>query len=188
MTSTHFAPLTLETASPTARPLLAGSQKAFGFVPSPVAKAARSPVALAHLLAGFTAFDKTSLGPLEKEVLALTVGFEIECHYCMAMHSALLSRAPENATLVQALRAGAPLADARLEALRLFVRSLVRDRGRVPADRWQALEQAGFSEEQALELLLGTSVYLFSTLSNVLTGSELDPAFAAFEWQRPHRD
>jgi AhpD family alkylhydroperoxidase len=184
MITSRFAPLTLETATDAARPMLAGSQKAFGFIPSPVAKAARSPVALQHLLAGFAALDRTSLQPLEKEVLALTVAYEIECHYCMAMHSALLSRAPENATLLQALRAGEALADPRLEAVRLFVRSIVLTRGRVSADRWRALEAAGYSEEQALELLLGTSVYLFSTLANVLTGSEVDPPFADFRWSK----
>jgi hypothetical protein len=31
----------------------------------------------------------------------------------------------------------------------------------------------------------GTSVYLLSTLTNVLSGATDDPAFAGFRWQRP---
>lgn len=185
MSTERFAPLSVETASDAARAMVQASQTAFGFLPSPVAKAAHSPALLKHLLAGFAAFDRTSLTPLEREVVALTVSFENQCHYCMAMHSALLSRAPENAGLVAALRAGTALADPRLEALRLFVRAILRHRGRVPAERWQALEQAGFAEEQALEILLGTSVYLLSTLTNILTGAGDDPPFAAFRWQPP---
>jgi alkylhydroperoxidase family enzyme len=118
-------------------------------------------------------------------VLALTVAFEYECHYCMAMHSALLAKEPGNSALVSALRAGAPLEEPRLEALRLFVRAIVRERGRLPADRWEALERAGFDEAQALEILLGTGVYVLSTLTNVLTGADVDPAFAPFRWRRP---
>ena len=49
---------TIETAPPDARPLLAGSAKRFGFVPSPVAKAASSPTALQHLFAGFATFER----------------------------------------------------------------------------------------------------------------------------------
>jgi AhpD family alkylhydroperoxidase len=183
MSKERFVRLSAETASEPARPMVSASEKAFGFLPSPIARAAHSPKLLAHLLAGFRAFDQTSLSSLEREVVALTVAFEYECHYCMAMHSALLAKEPRNSALVRALRAGAPLEEPRLEALRLFVRAIVRERGRVPADRWAALERAGFDEAQALEILLGASVYMLSTLTNVLTEAEDDPAFAAFHWR-----
>jgi alkylhydroperoxidase family enzyme len=84
--------------------------------------------------------------------------------------------------LIATLRSGTALADPRLEALRQFVRAIVLDRGRPSAAHWQAMDRAGFSAEQALEALLGAAVYLMSTLTNVLTGAELDPAFEAFRW------
>jgi AhpD family alkylhydroperoxidase len=128
--STRFAALNIETAPIAAQPLLAASTKQFGFLPSPVGKAARSPALLGHLLAGFVAFDRTSLSALEREVVAFTVAFEMECHYCMALHTALLARNPENAALAQSLRDGTPLGDSRHEALRRFVQNLVQSRGR----------------------------------------------------------
>src|SRR5215203_5045634 len=91
-----FAPLTTATAPDGARAMLAGSEKMFGFVPSPVARVAHAPVTLRHLLAGFAAFDQTSLAPMEREVVAMTVAREMGCEYCMAMHSALLAGAPEH--------------------------------------------------------------------------------------------
>jgi signal transduction histidine kinase len=99
----------------------------------------------------------------------------------MAMHSALFARAPAPD---EALRAGRELADPRLEALRRFVRAIVRELRRPEPAEWQALERAGFSERQALDALLGVGVYLLSTLSNVLTESELDPPFEAFRWRK----
>ncbi len=165
--------------------MLRATRSQFGFVPSPVAKAAASPELLGHLLAGFRAFDQTSLTPAEREVLALTVAHEHGCSYCMALHSALASQAPELSALVPALRAGAPLADARLEALRLFVRELVRERGQAGRQAWQRLEHAGFSSAQALELVLGVGVYVLSTFTNSVVDAALDPAFTAFAWQKP---
>jgi AhpD family alkylhydroperoxidase len=164
--------------------MLAASEQQFGFLPSPVAKAAGSPVLLKYLLGGFGAFDQTSLAPLEREVIAMTVAFEQECHYCMAMHSAMLAQ-PEHASLVQALRAGVAVADPRLEALRLFTQTMVRQRGRISAALWSGLARAGFTEAQALEIVLGVGVYLLSTLTNVVTEVELDAPFAAFHWERP---
>lgn len=185
MSQTRFAPLSIETAPPGAQPLLRASAGQFGFLPSPVARAARSPALLKHLLAGFGAFEHASLAPLEREVVAFTVAFEIECHYCMSLHSALMARADAPEGFVAALRAGTALADARLEALRQFVQEIVRSRGRVSDARWQALDAAGVTEEQALDILLGVGVYLLSTLTNVVVGAELDPPFEPFRWKRP---
>ncbi|MEO7456553.1 MAG: hypothetical protein ABIY52_09855 [Gemmatimonadaceae bacterium] len=56
---------------------------------------------LKHMLAGFGAFDQSSLTPVEREVVAMTVAFEMAYHYCMAM------RSTEHAALRGAVR-GAP--------------------------------------------------------------------------------
>ncbi|HET6340167.1 MAG TPA: carboxymuconolactone decarboxylase family protein [Polyangiales bacterium] len=181
----RFAPLSVETAPEAARPVLAASAKNFGFLPSPLAKAAHSPKLLKHLLAGFGAFESSSLTALEREVVAFTVAFEIECSYCIAMHSAILSRAPDaSSELVEDLREGRALPDPSLEALRLFVREVVQARGRVSADQWQRVEAAGFSEQKLLDAVLGVGVYLLSTLMNVVTRAELDAPFEAFRWHK----
>jgi alkylhydroperoxidase family enzyme len=182
----RFESLTLATVNPAARALLQASASQFGFVPSPVAKAAHAPLLLKHMLAGFAAFEKSSLSATEREVVAFSVAFEIECSYCMAMHSALMADAPDAPRgFVESLRSGSSLRDARLEALHQFVRELVRNRGRASAEGWRAMDAAGFSEEQVLEAVLGIGVYLLSTLSNVVTRAELDPPFEPFRWHKP---
>lgn len=180
-----FPALAADSAPAASRPILAASARQFGFLPSPVARVAHAPVTLKHLLAGFAAFDQTSLSAIEREVVAMTVAWEMECHYCMAMHSALLSGAPDSGALVTALRDGAALSDARLEALRDYVRAVVRHRGVVPDDDNAAFRAAGFGDAAALEVVLGIGVYLLSTLLNKVTGAEVDAPFAAFAWTRP---
>lgn len=183
-TTTWFAPYTAETAPAGARSRVAASARQFGFLPSPIAKAAGSPPLLDHLLAGFAAFDRSSLSHVEREVLAMTVAHEVGCHYCMAMHSALGAGAPEVAPLVEALRAGAALPDPKLDALAALARALVRDRAHVPDAVWERFAAAGYDDRHALDVVLGVGVYLLSTFTNIVTRTELDPPFAAFAWQK----
>jgi uncharacterized peroxidase-related enzyme len=184
--STRFTSHTETTAPDAARPILQASERQFGFLPSPVARAAESPTLLKHMMASFAAFDHSSLNANEREIVAMTVAFETGCHYCMAMHSALLSR--EHPELVTALRAGTRLPDARLQALADFVRAVIAHHAHVPEATWQAFTGAGFTAQQALDALLGTNVYLLSTYANILTDAPLDPAFEAFRWVKPQHD
>jgi AhpD family alkylhydroperoxidase len=195
--STWFAPLSADTAPDGSKGMIAASQKQFGFVASPIAKAAASPPLLKHLLGGFPAFEHSSLSHVEREVLAMTVAYEVGCHYCMAMHSAMAAKEQAIAAIeptgtdaqtisphVGALREGRPLADARLEALRLFVREMVQTHAHVSTATWQRFAGAGYTEQNALDVVLGVGVYLLSTYTNIATRSELDAPFAAFAWTK----
>jgi AhpD family alkylhydroperoxidase len=181
----RFPNLSIETAPAPVRETLRASAQKFGFLASSLARGAHAPALLGQVLSGLRAFEQTSLGELEREVLALTVAYEQGCAYCMALHSMLLSRDPAHADLLAALRAGTALADARLEALRGFVREVLLERGHVSAAAWRRFEQAGFTAAQGLEVVLGVGAYVMSTLLNIVTEAPLDSAFARFAWSRP---
>jgi uncharacterized peroxidase-related enzyme len=183
--SHQFPSLTVDSAPTAARGMLAASQQKFGFLPSPVARGAHAPGVLKHLLASFAAYDQTSLSPLEREIVAMTVAFENGCHYCMAMHTALQAGEAQAAAIVAALRTGASLPDAKLDALRAYARALVLGRGHVAPAIADAFAAAGYSQAQALEVVLGVSVYTLSTFLNIVTDAPLDAPFTAFAWERP---
>lgn len=182
--TTRFPSLTPETAPEASRPFLAGSRKQFGFVPSPVARAARSPSLLKYLMGGFAAFDASSLDHAEREIVAFTVAYENECHYCMALHSATLEREPRLMAMRDALREGKPLADAKLEALRRFTHATLTRHGRVDDETWAAFTAAGYGETHALDVVLGIGLYVLSTTTNILTDAPLDPPFVPFRWSK----
>jgi len=46
---------------------------------------AASPVTLAAALDGLSAFERSSLAPLEREVIAMTMGQQNACHYCVTL-------------------------------------------------------------------------------------------------------
>jgi AhpD family alkylhydroperoxidase len=180
----RFVSLSVDQAPAGSRRFLEASAKQFGFVPSPVAKAARSPALLGHLLAGFAAFERSSLSPAEREVVAMTVARANECGYCIALHSATLARDPVLAPLAEPLRLGRALTEPPLEAVRRFTIALLEGRGAIGDEAWRAFVESGGDEERALDIVLGVGVYVLSTFANRATRAEVDAPFSAFAWQR----
>ncbi|MDB4993863.1 MAG: hypothetical protein JWM74_1295 [Myxococcaceae bacterium] len=183
--SNLFPLLAADEAPEKSRPALRHALQKFGFVPTPLAAMSASPTATLGFGKMVAMFDASSLGMLEREVVVLTVARAHHCHYCVAMHSSILSRSGGDASLVHALRAGEPLGDARLEALRTFTLAAIEHRGEVPESTLERFVAAGFSAEQALDVLVGIAAYTLSTFANRLTRAPLDDAFAAFAWSEP---
>jgi AhpD family alkylhydroperoxidase len=152
-----------------ARPALEATRRRFGALPEPLTRHAGSPALLLTTLSGLEAFEKTTLAPLEREVLAMTLARLNGCHFCSRLHARLLQGLDADVELVSALHAGEPLRDARLEAVRGFVLALVEHSGDVPRSDWLRFREAGYTHEQALELVLGVGVYTMTTLANRLT-------------------
>jgi len=169
MTQRDFPRFDETTAPAAARESLAQSKRAFGAVPEPLARYASSPLMLVAALSGLDAFEKSSLAPLEREVLAMTMGRLNGCRFCLNLHKRLLIAQQAPAALTRALETGQPLAEPRLEALRQFVLALLREHGDVSREVWMAFREAGYTHAQSLEVLTGVSVYTLTTLANRLT-------------------
>lgn len=164
-----------ETTAPlAAREPLARTKQAFGAVPEPLARYASSPMMLGTALSGLDAFEKSSLTPLEREVLAMTMGRRNSCKFCLDLHRRMLRAQKAPLELIAALEAGQPLAEPRLEALRGFVLALLDQRGDVSGEVWSSFRAAGYTHEQALEVVTGVSVYTLTTLANRLTETSGD--------------
>ena len=169
MTQRQFPRFDETTAPTAARDALASTKRAFGAIPEPLTRVAGSPLTLHAALAGLETFEKTSLAPLEREVLAMTMGRVNGCQFCLTLHSRLLKAQKAPAELISALQSGRPLADPRLEALRNFILSLLERTGDVTSPAWTSFREAGYTHEQALEVVTGISVYTLTTFANRLT-------------------
>ena len=169
MTHRDFPRFDETTAPDGAREPLAQTRKAFGMLPAPLTRYASSPLMLDAALSGLAAFEKSSLAPLEREVLAMTMGHLNGCKFCLNFHRRALKLQQAPVELVAALEGGQALGDARLEALRRFTLALLADRGDVSQQVWREFRDAGYSHQQALEVLTGVSVYTLTTLANRLT-------------------
>lgn len=171
MTFRQFPRFDEDTAPATARDALLQNKRAFGAIPEPIARYASSPLMLGQGLAGLRAFETASLTPLEREVLAMTMGRLNGCKFCLNLHRRLLTAQRAPAELIGALESGSPLADPRLETLRAFIVDAVARHGDVTPEVWSRFREAGYSHEQALDVMLGISVYTLTTFANRLTES-----------------
>lgn len=177
-----FVDHTAETAPDAARRVLAATEKKFGYLPVAVARLAESPQLLDGFLKLTAIFDTTSLDPVARETVIMTMATHNGCHLCVAMHTAALGRLGADQALVTALRDDKPLPDERLQALRDFTLTVLATKGDVPDADLSAFVAAGFTTRQALEVVLGIGAYTLSTFANRLTRAPLDEPLRPFAW------
>jgi len=175
-----FTDHTIESAPPAARRAMTGVSKELGYLPAAVARMAESP----QLLDGFRRlngiFEGTELDPLARETVVMTIATRNDCHLCLAMHTARLVALGAQPDLIAALRAGVPLGDQRLEAVRVFTLRVLDTAGNVGGDALDDFLRHGFTNQNALEVVLGIGTYTMSTLANRLTGAPVDDQLSAF--------
>lgn len=173
---------TVDTAPEASKPLLATAGRTYGFVPNLLAGMATSPALLEGYMTLAGIFNKTALTETERQIILMTSNRLNGCVYCMAAHSAISIGAGVPADVVAALRAGTPIADAKLEALRQFAIKIVESRGWPAADDVQRLLEAGYTHQTVLDVILGTSLKVMSNYTNHVVQTPLDPAFAQHAW------
>jgi AhpD family alkylhydroperoxidase len=177
---TVFADHTIESAPPAARRAMAATEQHLGYLPAALARMAASP----HLLDGFLKlngiFESSTLDPVAREALVMTIATRNGCHICVAMHTARLTALGVDADTIAALRNAGPLADQALEAIRIFTLRVLDTAGDVGDEALHAFLASGYTSQNALEVVLGIGTYTMSTLANRLTGAPVDDQLAAF--------
>lgn len=181
----RFPVLSTDQAPEPARALLTGAGKRYGFVPNLLGVMAQAPPLLEAYTQVAERFAQTSLTPVEQQVVLLAASHQNGCDYCVAAHSTIASMSKVPAPVIAALRAGEPIAEPKLEALRTFTRSVVEGRGWVDETAVDAFLGAGFEAAQVLEVVLGVGMKTLSNYTNHVTQTPLDDAFAPQAWQRP---
>lgn len=180
-----FNTYTIDTAPANSKPLLESTKAAFGFVPNLQAFMAESPELLAGYSALWDLFAKSTLTPHEQQVVYLTSNFENDCHYCMAGHSTLAKMIKMDAAVIDALRAGTALPDAKLEALHRFTTIVVRERGFAPEAEIDAFLAAGYTRRNVFEVILGVATKVMSNYTNHIVHTPYDAFMKGNEWTKP---
>ncbi|MGZ8257263.1 MAG: carboxymuconolactone decarboxylase family protein [Gallionella sp.] len=178
---------TLDSAPIASRPILEAANKGLGFIPNLYAHLAEAPVALEGYKQLGALLEKSSLTPAEQQVVLLAVSVENRCEYCVAAHSFIARNMVKvEGTQIEALRGNATLPDTKLNVLAAFAHAVVRERGWVQGS--EALKNffaAGYTQQNALEVILGVAMKTVSNYTNHLTDTPLDAAFASEAWHAP---
>ncbi len=174
---------TVNDAPEASREVLKAATTKYGFTPNLLGKMANSASVLKAYLELNGLLEQTSLTPAERQTVLLTVSRENDCRYCVAAHTVIASMQGVQNEVVEAIRNGQPIGDKKLEALSRFTSEVATTRGWPSDEAKQALEDAGYTPAQALEVVLGVTVKTLSNYVNHLADTELDEAFSAKAWE-----
>jgi uncharacterized peroxidase-related enzyme len=165
---------------------LAALERNIGFIPNLAATIADSPTALSAFVAMQSALRGTSrLTGVEREVVGLAVSYANRSAYSMAAHSTFARGAGASAKVVEALRSGGELPDARLQALAAFTVELRDNGGHVSGGRLAAFLDAGFTRENALEVITQVAYTTMANLVANVADTPVDTAFESQAWNMP---
>lgn len=154
---------------------------AFGATPNMFRAVANSPAALQSMWAAFGALGGGVIGAALGEQIAVAVANRNACDYCLAAHTALGRKAGASAEEMAAAQSGES-ADAPTAAALRFAVKLVDERGQVSDTDVQALREAGFQDEQIVEILAHVALNLFTNYVNVAFAVPVD--FPAIKLRR----
>jgi alkylhydroperoxidase family enzyme len=184
---TKFNVHTIESAPKGSKPLLESTKKAWGFVPTLHGVLAESPVALAAYDTLFGLVGKSSLTPIEQQVVYQTINVFHECEYCTAGHTYLSRSVGMPEPVIAALRNATAIPDARLEALSSFTKRVVFERGFAGDAAVDAFIAAGFTRQNVLEVVTVIATKTISNYTNHLTRTPKESFMAdpALAWVAP---
>lgn len=178
----NFTLHTPSTAPDGARDFIAGVEKKMGFVPSLYAVFAENPAVLNAYTQLSDQLGKTGLSPLEQQVVTITASVENECHFCVAAHTTISEGAGLDLSVIDAVRDDRPIDDPKLEALRVFSKKVVIDRGFVSDTDVDAFLAAGYDRAAVLAVILGVALKVISNYTNHVAETPVNEAFQKHAW------
>lgn len=166
-------PIDVNKADPKAKEVLDGVQKKLGKIPNIFGTLAHSP-AVIQAYAGFSGAMATSSLPGKlREQLALAVGQANSCDYCLAAHTAIGGSLGMSQEETIAARQG-KADDAKAQAAIRFSQNVVEKRGNVGDADVKSLRDAGFNDQQIVEIVGVIALNMFTNYFNHIIGTDVD--------------
>jgi len=159
-------------------------QEKYGFMPNIYGVFAESPAVIKAYLALTNLLNSGSFSPAEQQLMLLTVSALNGCEYCVAAHTMVGKMSHLDDAIIEAVRNGLPIPDARMAALHHFTRQLVEKRGWLDESEVDNFIAAGFSKAQVFEVALANSIKTLSNYINHMADTPLDEAMEPFAWKK----
>lgn len=177
---------TIDDAPEAAKAALTAAEKNNGYLPNLLRVLANEPAALETYLTVSGINARSSLSLAEREAVQITAAATHGCGFCVAGHTAIAyKKAGLDEATVEALRALAPVGDERLNAVAVFTKAVIANRGGVSDQDLAAFKAAGFDGGAALAVVLGVSLATLCNFANNLGQPPLNPQMEAYRWNGP---
>jgi len=147
-------------------------QKKLGFVPNLYAYFAKSETALNDYLV--LQNRKSSLRAKEREVVNLVTSQINGCRYCQSAHTVLGKMNGFTDEQIIEIRKGSASFDSKLNALVTFTAAVVENKGKASVEAKEAFFEAGYTEENLIDVIIVIGDKIISNYIHNLTGFEID--------------
>ncbi len=144
-----------------------------GKVPNIFQHMGNSPVALGAYLTFNQSLSKLKLPAKLLEQIALIVGQENKCGYCLSAHSIIGKGAGLTDEEIERSRHGEST-DAKTTPILHFCKEVVDKRGHVSNSDVETLKKAGVSDSEIVEIILVISVNMFTNYFNHIVDPTID--------------
>ena len=161
---------------------LKATEKAYGYIPNLHGVLAESPTAIQAYAAISEALNQSALRPIEQQVIALTVSSQNNCSYCIGEHCTIAQRVRMPDPILTELREQRSLSDERLEVLRKFVLSIMKNHGWIIDNEAEMFLNSGFERRHILDVITIIALKTLSNYVNHIAETPLDEQFAAQKW------
>jgi uncharacterized peroxidase-related enzyme len=166
-------PISPEQATGKAKDLLDGVQAKLKMTPNMMRVMANSPAVLQGYLSFSGALAGGALDAKLREQIALEVGEQNACQYCVSAHTAIGKMTGLSDEEIEAARSAVSTSPKNAAALK-FANQLVALRGRVADVDFDAVRRAGFADAEIAEIIAHVGLNIFTNYFNNAAGVEVD--------------
>ena len=180
----NFKIHTLETVPTESKALAEASIKANGMLPNLHAVMAEAPGLFEGYQVLHKLFTESSFDAEQMTVVWQTINVEHECTYCVPAHTAIAGMMGVDSAITEALRNQTAMPTEKLQVLHETTLAMVRSRGNLSQDEITKFFDAGYTQRQLLEIVLGMAQKVMSNYTNHLAETPVDAPFQSFAWKK----
>ncbi|MDO9766528.1 carboxymuconolactone decarboxylase family protein [Glaesserella parasuis] len=167
---------TIDTAPEAAKESLQAVKNNNGFIPNLIGVLANAPTALETYRTVGAINQRTSLTPTEREVVQITAAVANGCGFCVAGHTAIsIKQIKMPDELLQSLRKATPIQDNKLDTLARFTLAVINTKGKVGETLLNEFFAVGYTQQNALDVVLGVSLASLCNYANNLADTPINP-------------
>lgn len=171
--STRIETLNPEATTGKSKELFNAVQSKLGFIPNLIKVFGNSPATLQTYLSLGELTASGNFNNKFREQLALAIAEENQCNYCLSAHTAIgkMNGLTDEQT---ELSRQAIAADTKTQAGLQFAQAVTKNRGQVSTKAIQAVKEAGFNDEDILEIVLNVVSNTLTNYVNHIAETEVD--------------
>jgi alkylhydroperoxidase family enzyme len=173
----------INSAPEKSKPVLQQLEQTFGFIPNIAGAIANSPVLANSLLGLFQNVHGGSFTEAEIQTLLLTNAVTNSSSWAVAFHTALALKEGLDPADVQAIRERRTPKNLRYAALSKLAKRLIEERGHVSDQDLVAFIEAGFEQEDILEVVAVVAASTITNYAGNLTNPPSERPFQEHTWR-----